>query len=107
MASPKGPVTVRRLNSINDALDLLEASAREGAACVWVRNAVDDAMAAVEALRQRGIAADLLHARYTLADRKQIEKQLGGYFGRTGNRQAACQWHGQDSGRNPGAGSQP
>lgn len=84
MASPKGPVTVRRLNSINDALDLLEASAREGAACVWVRNAVDDAMAAVEALRQRGIAADLLHARYTLADRKQIEKQLAGYFGRTG-----------------------
>jgi CRISPR-associated endonuclease/helicase Cas3 len=83
--SPKGPVAVNRLNGMDEALDLLDDACRTGAACVWVRNAVDDAIAAVEALRQRGIAADLLHARYALADRRRIEQRLHQYFGRDGS----------------------
>ncbi|WP_207101397.1 CRISPR-associated helicase Cas3' [Paracoccus shandongensis] len=80
----KGDVAVNRLPDADAALDLLARHAAAGAACVWVRNAVDDAISAVAALRARGIAADLLHARFTLADRKRIEAGMMARFGRDG-----------------------
>lgn len=80
----KGPVAVRRLDSAEAAVDLLVRSAEQGAACVWVRNAVDEAFAAVEALRLRGVEADLLHARFALADRKRIEAASLSRFGKHG-----------------------
>ena len=85
--SPKGPVRVSRLDA-DAACDLLVEQAARGAACVWVRNAVDDAIAAVQALRARGVAADLLHARFTLADRKRIEGAALARFGKTGKGRA-------------------
>jgi len=81
---PRGPVLVKRLSGTAAALDLVEAQARQSAACVWVRNAVDDAVAAVRALRERGQQADLLHARFTLADRKRHEAAALTRFGKTG-----------------------
>ncbi len=84
----KGDVAVNRLPDVEAALDLLVRCAKTGAACVWVRNAVDDAIAAVMALRARGIDADLLHARFTLADRKRIEAGMTARFGRTGTGRA-------------------
>ena len=69
------------------ALELIRAGVKQGAACVWIRNAVDDAIAAVEKLRAKGIASDLLdllHARFTVADRLDKEKAAQERFGRDG-----------------------
>lgn len=80
----KGPVRVERIASAEAATDLLVSAAARGAACAWVRNAVDDAIAAVEALRKRGIKARLLHARFALADRKRIEAEVLARVGKDG-----------------------
>ncbi|MDE2978294.1 MAG: CRISPR-associated helicase Cas3' [Acidobacteriota bacterium] len=77
-------VTVRRLPGEEEALHLLRQGAERGAACVWVRNAVDSAIAAVSALRTSGVEADLLHARFTVADRLRHERSLQSRFGRDG-----------------------
>ncbi|MGO4909822.1 CRISPR-associated helicase Cas3' [Pseudorhodobacter sp. W20_MBD10_FR17] len=84
----KGAVAVERLGSMDAAVDLLVDAASRGAACVWVRNAVDDAIAAVAALRARGVAADLLHARFALSDRKRIEADARARFGKDGTGRA-------------------
>ena len=84
----KGDVAFNRLPDVKAALDLLADAAASGAACVWVRNAVDDAIAAVAALRARGIEADLLHARFALTDRKRIEARVMKRFGREGTDRA-------------------
>jgi CRISPR-associated endonuclease/helicase Cas3 len=80
----KGPVRVERIASAEAAADLLAATVAQGAACVWVRNAVDDAIAAVAALQARGVAARLLHARFALADRKRIEAEVLARAGKDG-----------------------
>ncbi len=86
--SPKGVVQLERLPDAEAAADLLARSAQAGAACVWVRNAVDDAIAAVDLLRARGIDASLLHARFALCDRKRIEAAELARFGRNGQGRA-------------------
>jgi len=78
----RGPVHVTRLDSADTTLDMLEAKARAGAACAWVRNAVDDAIEAYEVLKARGIPCDLLHARFVLADRKLHEATALRRFGK-------------------------
>ncbi len=78
-------VAVRRLPDEEAALALLRHGAQQGAACVWVRNAVDSAIGGVSALRAAGIEADLLHARFTVADRLRHERALQGRFGRDGS----------------------
>lgn len=85
-ASPKGPVRVARLGASDDAVALIAGASARGAACAWVRNAVDDAIAAVEALRAAGVEAELLHARYALGDRRRIEADMRAAFGREGAR---------------------
>ncbi|PUB10534.1 CRISPR-associated helicase Cas3' [Yoonia sediminilitoris] len=87
---PKGPVSVERLASAEHAVLLIKEKAATGAACVWVRNAVDDAIAAFEALRAEGVEAELLHARYTLGDRKRIERLMRDRFGKNGKGREGC-----------------
>lgn len=84
--SPKGPVRVARLAAAEEAVALIARASVAGAACCWVRNAVDDAIAAVEGLRAAGVEAALLHARYAVADRKRIEDAALAAFGPAGNR---------------------
>lgn len=48
-------------------------AAAQGTGSVWVRNTVGEAQAAVNAVRDRGVAADLLLARFTVQDRKRHE----------------------------------
>ncbi|MCW1918120.1 CRISPR-associated helicase Cas3' [Rhodobacter sp. KR11] len=84
----KGAVAVERLPDADAAIRLLTEAAAKGAACVWVRNAVDDAIAAVQALRAAGVPAALLHARYALGDRKRIEADQLGRFGPDGEGRA-------------------
>jgi CRISPR-associated endonuclease/helicase Cas3 len=81
---PRGAVAVQRLDGQEAALELLADHAGRGAACVWVRNAVDEAIVAVQALRVRGVEADLLHARYALGDRKRHEAAALARFGKQG-----------------------
>lgn len=85
---PKGQVRVQRLASADAALTVIADANAKGAACVWVRNSVDDAIAAVQALRETGIEASLLHARFTLSDRKAIEAKAHKRFGKHGQDRA-------------------
>ncbi|CDG34519.1 CRISPR-associated helicase Cas3, protein [Parasaccharibacter apium] len=80
----KGPVMVERLSTMDEAVRYIAQSAAGGAACVWVRNAVDDAIAAVDALRAEGVQAHLLHARFALCDRKKLEQEVLDRVGRNG-----------------------
>ncbi len=68
------------------AMERIREGVEQGAACVWIRNAVDDAVAAVQELGSRGIPADLLHARFMVADRLRKEEALLARFGREGTR---------------------
>ncbi|TNC72039.1 CRISPR-associated helicase Cas3' [Rubellimicrobium roseum] len=86
--SPKGSVAVKRIDSTEAVADLLAEAARQGAAGVWVRNAVDDAIAGVALLQARGVEAELLHARFTLCDRKVVEARALGRFGKDGEGRA-------------------
>ncbi len=85
VTSPRGIVRVKRLPNIEQALNLLEKCARDGAASVWVRNAVDDAISAADALSARGVRVDILHARFALSDRKRIEGLVLNQFGKNRN----------------------
>lgn len=84
----RGAVAVRRLPDADAAVALLAKAAASGAACVWVRNAVDDAIAAVDALHAAGVTADLLHARFAVTDRLRHENAALGRFGKTGEGRA-------------------
>ena len=79
---------MERLAGPSEAAALLAQAAGQGAACGWVRNAVDDAIAAVDALRAAGIRADLLHARFALTDRKRTERAMLQRFGKQGHERA-------------------
>lgn len=81
-------VGVERINNADEAVERLAAHAGSGAACVWVRNAVDDAIAAVHALRARGCCTHLLHARFALGDRLRHEEAVMERFGRVGDHRA-------------------
>ncbi|MYB14797.1 MAG: CRISPR-associated helicase Cas3', partial [Rhodospirillaceae bacterium] len=76
-------IAVERVDEAAALARILDG-AREGAACVWVRNAVDDAIAAVRCLRAEGMDADLLHARFMVADRLRKEEALQERFGPDG-----------------------
>ena len=77
-------VAVKRMGIREAAVDYLVESARAGAACLWVRNAVDEAIAAVELLRERGCCAQLLHARFVYGDRLRHELSATSLYGRDG-----------------------
>lgn len=78
-------IRVERISSTESAIDLLTTSASKGAACLWVRNAVDDAIAAAEQLRRLGCPSGLLHARFVLCDRLRHEDAVMTRFGRDGH----------------------
>ena len=84
----RGPVQVQRLGEAAEVVALLAGRAARGAACLWVRNAVDDAIAGVEALRVAGVQAELLHARFALCDRKRIERAVIERHGKNGKDRA-------------------
>ena len=77
-------VQVNRLSSDAEAISILRNGVDVGAACVWIRNAVDDAINAVRLLESVGIEAELLHARFAMGDRLKIEERVLQRFGRDG-----------------------
>lgn len=81
-ANPRGDVRVERVANIQSAATLLVDAAARGAACVWVRNSVDEAIAAKALLEEQGAAPILFHARFAYGDRQQIEMKVLETFGR-------------------------
>jgi CRISPR-associated endonuclease/helicase Cas3 len=81
-------VGVQRLETMAEATALIKASAGRGAACAWVRNSVDDAIAGVEALRAEGVPATLFHARFAMADRMEREGDVLSTFGKDARAEA-------------------
>lgn len=86
--SLRGPVTVNRLPDKDAAIDKIIKAAGQEAAVLWVRNAVDDAIKAVQMLAGRGVQADLLHARFALCDRLRHERSALQRFGKAGKDRA-------------------
>ena len=75
-------VTVTRLPDAAAAVERIVAAAKAGAAAVWVRNTVDDAIDAVALLRAHDIEPLLFHARFAMVDRLKIERDVLRLFGR-------------------------
>lgn len=74
---------VHRLADADAAIGIVRAVARRGAAVGWIRNTVDDALAAYEALVAQGVAATLFHARFAMGDRLGIEEAVQARFCKT------------------------
>ena len=81
-------VVVTRLDDADVAVERIAAAASTGAAVAWVRNTVDDAIVAADALRARGLNPLLFHARFAMVDRLAIEAEVLRRFGRDGTREA-------------------
>jgi CRISPR-associated endonuclease/helicase Cas3 len=72
---------VRRVGTVDEAVAYAEAQVQRGAAVAWIRNAVDDAIEAVDLLERRGLAPVLLHARFAMGDRIDIEERVRATLG--------------------------
>ncbi|QCF28018.1 CRISPR-associated helicase Cas3' [Hydrocarboniclastica marina] len=87
-----------RVDHINDeeaALASLAAAAREGLCACWVRNTVDDAIAAIERLAE--LVPDpekllLFHSRFVMADRQAIEAAALSHFGKASGPEDRAGW---------------
>ena len=73
---------VRFLRTGEEALDEVERAAGAGKAVLYIRNTVDDAFEAWEALRDRGLTPTLFHSRFALGDRLAIERRVTVAFGK-------------------------
>lgn len=71
-----------RVADVSTAIDRIVSASRRGAAVVWVRNTVDDAIAAVRKLREAGVETELFHARFAMGDRLRIEEAARSRFGK-------------------------
>ena len=78
-------LTVDRLGSVEEAIEDVAAAAHKGAAVAWVRNTVDDAIEAAEALRAAGHDVTLFHARMAMGDRLLVEEAVVRRFGKNGD----------------------
>ncbi|MBA3771296.1 MAG: CRISPR-associated helicase Cas3' [Ramlibacter sp.] len=79
-------VAVRFLSNEGDVVEAIMGALGAGRCVCWIRNTVADALAAFDELAPR-IGSDhitLFHARFALADRLQIEKQMLNRFGPKG-----------------------
>jgi CRISPR-associated endonuclease/helicase Cas3 len=74
-------VKVERLADEAEALEAILAGAKAGACVAWVRNTVDDVLAAHKALAARGAEARVFHARFAMCDRQKIEAEVVAAFG--------------------------
>jgi CRISPR-associated endonuclease/helicase Cas3 len=75
-------VPVRRVGSFEESVQYVAARAKDGAPVAWIRNAVDDAIEACEALEKHGLEPLLLHARFAMGDRIDRESDLQRKLGR-------------------------
>jgi CRISPR-associated endonuclease/helicase Cas3 len=77
-------LAISHADDLNDVKSRVIEAARRGAAVAWIRNTVDDAIAAWRELRGAGVDATLFHARFAMCDRLGIEDAVVRRFGRAG-----------------------
>ena len=75
-------VSVTRAPDTAEVLRRVAAAAQAGAGVAWVRNTVDDALAAAALLRAEGIEPLVFHARFAVHDRLRVEAEVLRRFGR-------------------------
>lgn len=71
----------QRIEDATAAMDEIALAHSCGAAVAWIRNTVDDAIAAADGLRRRGIEPLVFHARFAMVDRLAIETEVLRRFG--------------------------
>lgn len=75
-------IKLSRLHNAEQAFEVILNAAAKGAAVGWVRNTVQDAIEAHEALVAKGVKASLFHARFAMGDRLEREDQVQAWFGK-------------------------
>ncbi len=85
VAETRRTVAVQRLATSVEATDVVARIAGRGAAVAWVRNAVDDVLAAAGTLEAAGVTVTVLHARFAMVDRLRIEREIRDRFGPSGS----------------------
>jgi CRISPR-associated endonuclease/helicase Cas3 len=81
-------VAIVTLNSVDACIDTILTAVAQGLCVVWVRNTVDDALAAFNGLQEQLANPEdclLFHSRFVLADRKIIENKVLSIFGKQGD----------------------
>lgn len=78
-------VAITRLPDQAASIVRIAEAASAGAAVAWVRNTVDDAIAAAATLRAQGLDPILFHARFAMVDRLRVEAEVLRRFGRDGD----------------------
>ena len=81
---------VCRIGTVGKAVEHVVAMAQRGAAVAWIRNAVDDAIEAFDLLKAHGLDPMLLHARFAMGDRIEIEEHVRATLGRYGQADKRC-----------------
>jgi CRISPR-associated endonuclease/helicase Cas3 len=74
-------VPVRLVHDVAHALEHVVAASVRGGAVAWVRNTVDDCLAAAELLRSQGVEPLVFHARFAQGDRQAREAEVMALFG--------------------------
>lgn len=72
---------VERVDTPDAVLARLKVTLDAGGCAAWVRNAVDDVLAAAEMARAAGVEPTLFHARFAQCDRQRIEGEVMEMFG--------------------------
>jgi len=77
-------VPVRLIHHETEAIAAIQSAAKAGAAVVWIRNTVDDALIAADLLRAENVEPLLFHARFAQYDRQRREAEIMAIFGKNG-----------------------
>lgn len=78
-------VLVEQVSDEEVVVSALVEAAQQGQCACWIRNTVDDAIAAIETLAQRVLEPEkllLFHSRFAMADRQSIEGSALEFFGK-------------------------
>lgn len=88
-------VEVETFNEPEAAIEHLLKTVEQGQCGCWIRNTVDDAIAAYQALREKAPDPDkvmLFHSRFVMADRQAIEQAALERFGKTSTEEERAGW---------------
>jgi CRISPR-associated endonuclease/helicase Cas3 len=75
-------IEIIRLPDASAALAVIERAAALGGAVGWIRNTVDDAIAACTLLGDAGVDTILFHARFAMGDRQRLEANVQSRVGK-------------------------
>jgi len=76
-------LSVELKTSEDEVIEEIRRAAGAGAAVVWIRNTVDDAIEAWRRLACHGLVPELFHARFAMGDRLERERHVLARFGKS------------------------